>query len=131
VVEEKWPILASLRNFLFSQGFLQPIAKRTQSLRPGGRFIPIDNGLLPGSGRPRQVIPQQPPAVNILMAVNAEVFPVAAVGWVIPVIAVLVVHGQQVTMGDGKFPATPTADQTVQVKRTFSIISLAGELCRF
>ena len=104
--------------------------RASQSRCPGGWFIPIDNGLLPGSGRPRQVIPQQSPAVDILMAVNAEVFPVAAIGRVVLVIAVLVVNGQQMTIGGGKFPAAATADHAVQGKRSFSIIPFAGELRR-
>ncbi len=64
--------------------------------------------------------------MNVLVAVNAEVLPVAAVGWVVVVIAVLVMHRQQVAMRGVELPAAAATDQPVEDKRPFAIIHLAG-----
>lgn len=52
--------------------------------------------------------------MGILMAVGAEVFPVAAVGRVVLVVAVPVVHGEEAALGRFEFPAAAGADQPVQ-----------------
>ena len=64
--------------FLF-QGLLQPVTEGTKTFGTHGLFIPINNSLLP-LGRPSfQIIPEQPPAVNVFMAIDAKVLPVASV----------------------------------------------------
>ena len=51
----------------------------------------------------------------VLVAVDAEVFPVAAVGRVVVVVAVLVVDGQQVQAGRVELPAALGADRAVDL----------------
>jgi hypothetical protein len=61
-----------------------------------------------------KIIPKQSPAMNILMAISTEVFPIAAVRRVIQVIAVLVVNGQELSLGWVKFPAASSANQSMK-----------------
>ena len=52
--------------------------------------------------------------MNILVAVDAEVLPVAAVGGIVEVIPILMVYRQQLALGRGELPAAAGADQTVK-----------------
>ena len=63
---------------------------------------------------PGQIISQQLPGMNILVAVDAEVLPVAAVGGIVEVVPVLMVYRQQLSLGRGELPAAAGADQTVK-----------------
>ena len=63
-----------------------------------------------------EIIPQKFPAVLILVAVNAEIFPVGAVGGIIQVIAVLVVHRQQLPVFMVEFPAALGANHPVDLE---------------
>jgi hypothetical protein len=50
--------------------------------------------------------------VLIIVAIGAEVFPVAAIGWIIVVVTVAVMHGQEMEIGlielAGAFGADPS-----------------------
>ena len=63
----------------------------------------------------------------IVMAVDAEVFPVAAVLGVVMVIAVLVVDGQEVQVFTLKFTAALGADPAVDLEGLFAVTGV----CRF
>jgi hypothetical protein len=71
-----------------------------------------------------KVVPQEAPAVFILMAIDAEIFPVGAVGGIIAGVPVLVVHGQQLPVPLGEFPAALGADQAVNLQGAFPIVAL-------
>jgi len=64
------------------------------------------------------------------MAVYAEVLPVSAVGGVVLMISVSMMHRQKMTVRGVEFPAAAGADQAVDGQRTFAIILFAGVLCR-
>jgi hypothetical protein len=61
----------------------------------------------------------------VLMAVNAQEFPVAAVEWVVVVVVVLVMYGQLSQAHTGEFTATSTANVWVQLECPFAISRLA------
>jgi hypothetical protein len=61
----------------------------------------------------------------VLMAVNAQEFPVAAIEWVVVVVVVLVMYGQLSQAHTGEFTATSTANVWVQLERPFAISRLA------
>jgi hypothetical protein len=60
--------------------------------------------------------------VGVLVAVGAQIFPVAAVRRIVVVVAVSVVNGQEVPVGMIKFPAAPCADEAVNRERTFPVV---------
>jgi hypothetical protein len=68
-----------------------------------------------------QIIPEHPPAVLILVTVRAEVFPVRAVGRVIPMIAVLVMDRQEMLVILIELPRAFRADQPVNLKRALPV----------
>jgi hypothetical protein len=45
---------------------------------------------------PFQIISENSPAVNILVTIHAEIFPVAPIQWIVVMVAILMVNGQQV-----------------------------------
>jgi hypothetical protein len=63
--------------------------------------------------------------VFIVMAVEAQQFPVAAVGRVVVVVVVLVVHGQQVDGRVVEFPRAAAADPREQFQRLGSVAFFA------
>jgi hypothetical protein len=70
-----------------------------------------------------EIIPQKLPAVLIFVAVDAEVFPVGAVRRIIPGIAVLVMHRQQLPIPISEFPATLGANHPVNLQRPLPIVT--------
>jgi len=56
-----------------------------------------------------------------LVAVDAEILPVAAVRWIVLVMAVLVVHGEQVQAGRVKLPRTLGSDPAVEGERALAV----------
>jgi len=78
-----------------------------------------------GSALPVQVLRQNQAAVFVIMAVGAEVFPVAAVGGIVVVIAILVVDGEQVQVVTLELPAAFGADPAVQLQRLFAVAGIA------
>lgn len=60
----------------------------------------------------------------IIMAVNTEVFPIAAIFGVVVVIAVPVVDGQQMQIVTFKLTSTFGADPTMQLERLFAIVGV-------
>ena len=64
----------------------------------------------------------------VLVAVGAQVFPVAAVGRVVVVVAVLVVDGQQVQVGLAEFPAALGADRAVDSDGFHAVVAVVLNL---
>ena len=68
------------------------------------------------------------PLVFVVMAVQAQQLPVAAVGRVVVVIMVPVMNSQLTKVGVCEFAATSTADPRIDLERLLSITLFA--LCR-
>jgi hypothetical protein len=64
--------------------------------------------------------------VFIVMAIDAEVFPVWSIRRVIQVIAVFVVDGQEMPCFLVEFPAAFGADQSMNLERPFPVIAPFG-----
>src|SRR5579862_3744978 len=77
---------------------------------------------------PREVVSQQLSAVLVLVAVDAEILPVAAVGRIVAVIAVFVMHGQQVEGTRVELSGAFRTDLAVQSEGAFAVAggALAG-----
>jgi hypothetical protein len=66
-----------------------------------------------------------------IVAVQAQEFPVAAVGRIVVVVAIFVVHRQLVQFLAGKFPAAPGADPRQDFERLIAInIPRRSRSCR-
>ena len=89
------------------------------------RFAVRHGLVVPRAGRPlgllRQILGQQVAAVLRLVAVDAQILPVAAVGRIVPVIAVLVVDGEQMERGAIELARALGADPAVQDERALAI----------
>ena len=70
---------------------------------------------------PAQVVGQDLAAVLVLVAVDAEVLPVAAIGRVVAVIAVLVMDGEQVQVRRVEFARALRTDPAMQRQRALAI----------
>jgi hypothetical protein len=62
--------------------------------------------------------------VFVIVAVNAEVFPVGAIGRIIQMISIFVVDGQEMSRLFIELPPAFGTDQTMYLERAFSIITL-------
>jgi hypothetical protein len=80
------------------------------------------------SGLPLQIVSEQAAAVLVVMAVDAEIFPVAAVGGIVVVVAVFVVYGQQVQIVRLELAAALGADPAMQFQGAFPIV-FVGSRC--
>ena len=60
------------------------------------------------------------------MAVNTQIFPVRAIGWIIVVIAVLVVYGQKMPVLILEFPRTLRTDESVNLERALPVTTCWG-----
>jgi len=60
--------------------------------------------------------------MGIFMTVNTEVFPIASVGRIVMMITVLVMYGQEVTVGLIELTSAMGADEPVNCQRTFPVI---------
>src|SRR5258708_6274672 len=67
----------------------------------------------------------QLPLVLVVVAVQAEQLPVAAVGRVVVVIVVAVMDGQLAQVGSREFAAAAAADPRIDLERLFPIASFA------
>jgi hypothetical protein len=97
-------------RFVLHQFF--KIGKRIVGRRT--RFVIMYDGL----AAPLQI---QGPRVFTVVAVHAQQFPVAAVGRIIVVIAVLMVDRQLVKFLAGKFPSAPGANPRQDLKRLIAV----------
>jgi hypothetical protein len=70
-----------------------------------------------------QILAKQVPAVFILVAVYAEVFPVRAVRGIVPVVPVFMVHSKQMSVFILEIFATFGAYQSVNTQRAFSKVA--------
>ena len=57
----------------------------------------------------------------VVMAINAQQFPIAAIGWVVVVVVVAMVHGQFAQIGVGEFPSAATADPRIDLEGFFAV----------
>lgn len=73
--------------------------------------------------RASQIVAEHAPAVFIIMAIYAKVFPVRAVRGIVSAVAVFVVHGQQVPCFLIKFSSALGAYEPVDLKGAFPVIS--------
>ena len=62
---------------------------------------------------PLEVISEKTPAVFIVMTVNAEIFPVRAIGWVVAAVPVFMVHSEKIPVFGFKLSPAFGADQAV------------------
>jgi len=67
----------------------------------------------------------QLPLVLVVVAVHAQQFPVAAIGWVVVMIMVAVVDGQFPHVEAGELAAAAPADPRVDLQRAFPVALLA------
>ena len=70
-----------------------------------------------------EVIPEQPSAVFILMAIHAQIFPVRTVRGVIQWISVFMVNGQEMPLIIIKFSRTFCTDEAVYSKGKFPVVA--------
>jgi hypothetical protein len=70
----------------------------------------------------RQIFAEQLPAVLIVMAIDAEIFPIGSVGRIVEVVSVFMVDREEVSVRVVKLPPAFGADQAVDFERTLSII---------
>ncbi len=68
-----------------------------------------------------QILAKQPPAVFILVTVHAQVFPVRAVGRIVPIVPVFMVNGQQVASFVVELSAAFGAYESVNLQRAFPV----------
>ena len=62
----------------------------------------------------------------VVVAVNAQIFPIAAVGGVVIVIAISMVHRKKVQVVQFEFPTALGADPAVKLERFFPVIFMTG-----
>src|SRR5687767_2167378 len=94
-------------------GFLQELAERLER--------PVRRGRLPAGPRGIARLGVLHPRVLVLMAVDAEQLPVAAVGRIVVVVAVLVVHGELAQPLAAEFARAAAADPRQDLERLLAI----------
>lgn len=82
---------------------------------------------VPESGLTAQIVRQNSAAVFVFVTVDAEIFPIGAVGWIVVVVAVAMVNSQQVQGIGLELAGAFGADPTVKSERTFAIPVGAGQ----
>jgi hypothetical protein len=70
-----------------------------------------------------QILAKQVPAVFILVAVHAQIFPVGAVRGIVPVVSVFMVYSKQVYVFMVELTTAFGAYQSVNAQRAFSIVA--------
>lgn len=75
------------------------------------------------SGVLREVITEHPSGMLIVMTIDAEILPVAAVCGIIPGVAVLMMDCQEVKSGAIEFPAALRADPSVNRQGSLTVPS--------
>jgi hypothetical protein len=75
---------------------------------------------------PLEIVSEKPPAVLVVVTVNTEILPVGAVRWVVPAIAVFMVHSKKIPVFEFKLSPAFGADQAVDFQGLFSIIGGNG-----
>ena len=63
-----------------------------------------------------QIVTEHSPAVFVVVAVNAQIFPIRTVGGIIPGISILVVYRQEMPILMIELPGTFGADEPVNLK---------------
>jgi hypothetical protein len=89
------------------------ISGRAQLSRSSGVFLSLS-----------QIGTEEVPRMFVFVAIDAEIFPVGAVGGVVEVVAVLVVHGQKMSVLMVKLSPAFRADEAVNLQRTLSVIAV-------
>ena len=57
----------------------------------------------------------------VVVAVQTEQFPVAAVGWIVVMVVIPVMYGEFAQFFAAEFPAAPAADPWIHFKGLFSV----------
>ena len=70
-----------------------------------------------------QIITQHASAMFVFMAIDAEIFPVGAVGRIISVVTVPVMNGQKVAVLIFKLSSALGTDETVNAERPLPVIA--------
>jgi hypothetical protein len=78
---------------------------------------------------PFDIISEKSPAVLVLMTINAKVLPVGAVRGIIPVVPVLMMHGEKVPVLGVEFSPAFGADEAVYPQGLLPVIGV-GRACR-
>jgi hypothetical protein len=60
--------------------------------------------------------------VFVFVAIDAQIFPIGAVSWIVPAISVLMVHGEQMPGFEIKLSSAFGADKPVNLQRLFPVI---------
>src|SRR5690348_16849364 len=79
----------------------------------------------PRAAAGRQIVGEEVAAVLVVVAVRAQVLPVRAVGWIVVVVAVPVVDGQQVEVRGVELARALRADPPVQLERARAVVAPA------
>jgi hypothetical protein len=70
-----------------------------------------------------QIVAEKFPAVFIIMAVDAKVFPIGTVRRVVIMVSVFMMYCQEVSVFVVKLPGTLGADEAVDLQRAFPVIT--------
>jgi hypothetical protein len=75
----------------------------------------------------------QLPLVLVVMAIQTEQLPVAAVGWIVVVVVIAVVYGQFTQIRARKHSSTAATDPRIDLQRSLAIAlhTLVGSASRF
>ncbi|GEM_PF-6428770 len=107
--------------FRFLEGLLQTISEEAEGPGSWLFFIPVYQVHVGSAGISLQVVTEEPAAVSVLMAIDAEIFPIAPVGWIVMVIPVPMMNRQQVTVRRIEGAATLCTGQPVDGQGSLTV----------
>jgi hypothetical protein len=70
-----------------------------------------------------QIVTQQTPAVLIVVTIGTQIFPVGTVRWIISVVSISMMNGQEMPILIFKLSSAFSTDEPVYFKRLFSVIT--------
>lgn len=107
--------------FRFLEGLLQTISEEAEGAGSRLSFIPVDQVHIGSAGISFQVVTEDPATVSVLMAIDAEVFPIASVGWIVMMISVPMMNRQQVTVCSIEGAAAFCTDQAMNGQGSLTV----------
>jgi hypothetical protein len=69
-----------------------------------------------------EIVPQKLPAVFVLVAIDAKIFPIGTIRGIIEGIAILVMHGQELPVSLSKFPPALGANHPVNLQGALPVV---------
>jgi len=72
---------------------------------------------------PPEIVSEKPPAVLVVMTINAQILPVGAVRGIVHAIAVFVVYREEIPVPEFKLSPALGADETMDPQGLFPVIS--------